>query len=170
MNAITGVMKGDVSFAAILALPMLIIVANVSSWKRIATAVPKLSISEPPRRIYFMNAKNMASRKDDEYYCAHTHHTLASARVCFVGVGILVRGFTTSKTTFAFHHLFLFVNFVFYFFLLNHLGRSKVRGAMTLLNIDRDFVISIQSVMSWSLCDYSYSLLKKNTCLAAREP
>lgn len=86
MNAIMGVMKDDVLFVVILALQMLIIVGNVSSWKRIATDAPKLSISEPPRRIYSMNAKNMVSKKDDP----HTHHN--SPLFIFVAaVGTLVR-------------------------------------------------------------------------------
>jgi hypothetical protein len=51
----------------ILGLPMLIIVVNVFSKKKIGMAVQRLSIWGLRKRIYFMSGKSMDSRKDSKY-------------------------------------------------------------------------------------------------------
>ena len=45
---------------------MPIIVASVSSWKSAGMDVPRLSISAPPKRTSFTNAKNMDSKRGDD--------------------------------------------------------------------------------------------------------
>lgn len=64
MNAIMVRSRDDVACVVESESRMPTIVENVSNKKRIEMDVPKLSIWEPRKRIYFMNEKSMALKSD----------------------------------------------------------------------------------------------------------
>jgi len=94
MNAITAATKAVAPSAAIRVSRMPFIVENAFNWKRIEMDVPKLSIWGPPKQICFMNAKNMALRKDDDDHGNDCLPPLQSTIPSHATITIHLRAFT----------------------------------------------------------------------------